>query len=253
METGHFPKTGAYEHAATGHAQFDPARGMDAEGTPSTSGLDSPVDPEPHAGATGSGTAPGGGSADLATAIEGLRRHLSNGGGASLDLEARCARRIRDRALLIDPGALGEFALLRIVHAELRVENGRWADESVGEQIDGAIRDLLIADEEAEATGQIERAPRDSPHAFLTLWFTIESALARSAAVRFNGLPERIRQVFFGVIIESKRPEDLAASRSIGSGTIQADLNEAFRALFMLPGPTRAARPSGSTGREDTR
>jgi hypothetical protein len=60
--------------------------------------------------------------------------------------------------------------------------------------------------------------------------------------LRFNGLPERTRHIFFALMLDRRSVAD-CDSQGLGTrSTIHAALQDAFRALFLLPDLTGDAR-----------
>ena len=170
-------------------------------------------------------------------AAESLRifDELAGEGPRAEELQARCAQAVRERAYLIEPQRLYERALVRIAHLAPSLGRQAWPEGWVGTCIEGALRQLLVEDEEANAQGIVPDEPFQSPWAFLASWFAVEGHLLLAASVRFNSLPEVARQVFFAIVIKAERPED-CISRGMGSkARLQDELEVAFRALFILP------------------
>lgn len=164
-----------------------------------------------------------------------LLRRLATEDGDPLGVASRCAQRRWAAALLVDSSRLYAQTLLRISHASASAGPPPWADGWLEHQIDNALTDLLIKDQEDERGGIIDRDATHSPHAFMMHWFGIEAGLARTAAVRFNGLPERTRHIFFALILDRRTVTD-CDSLGLGSrSTIHTALQHAFRALFLLP------------------
>ncbi|MCZ6598357.1 MAG: hypothetical protein O7B99_12010 [Planctomycetota bacterium] len=149
-----------------------------------------------------------------------MRQSTTDESGPDSGLRARCARLVRQRAFLVDPDRLRERTLLR-------------ADGG----IDAALEELLAEDEEAERAGLPLEDPWSSPYAFLIQGFGTEPRLARTAAVRFNGLGERTRRVFFALLLE-QLDDDACFARGLGPpAALQEDLFEALRALLLLADP----------------
>jgi hypothetical protein len=99
--------------------------------------------------------------------------------------------------------------------------------------IDQALGAILLEDREAEFQGApVADHPWDSPHAFLTLGLGIECKSARRAAVRFNGLAERTRRIFFTLLLNGGGADDTVGS---DPDSLQDELETAFRALLYLP------------------
>lgn len=178
-------------------------------------------------------TRPGAGSPAPA---ERLRRLLRAEG--EFELGPRCAERLRERALLIDSERLELRALACLAYGNAAESQARDRDR-VREGIDRAIAELLLEDARDDALGLVPQESPDSPFAFLSTGFGVEEALALSAAVRFNGLPDRERRAFFELVLEERSVEECLA-RGLGPlGRMKDEVLSAFSALYNLPLPRR--------------
>lgn len=150
-------------------------------------------------------------------------------------LEALCARRIRARALLVDPGHLHSRAMLQILRSsemgECEPPPGSW--EWIEARVDEALDEILLDNAGPQGVEAASTEAGESTHAFLARAFGIEPAQARAAAARFNALPERTRRAFFVLLLEGGSVE-----ASASAAATQDELEQAFRALSLLPRPS---------------
>jgi hypothetical protein len=162
-----------------------------------------------------------------------ILRRLTN--GDPLGLYERCARRTRERHLLVEVDRLFELALAIVATAAV-VDS----DESVGtsewmnSQIDRALESILCEDQEAERRAVDSGDPDNPSYAFVRDVFGVEGPIARGATVAFNGLPHRVRAVFFALVVKAKSVDQCVAE---GLGTVAAlkrDVQLAFRTLGHL-------------------
>jgi hypothetical protein len=181
--------------------------------------------------------------------------------GDPLQLSRRCARRLAQRALLLEAARVERRARARIALTatletaradSARGEGTRW----VAEGVDAAIDDLLRADERGAAREAVaRRAPEaddDLPAAVLCGTLGIEPASLPRACATFNGLPEPTRRAFFAAVVEGESIASCAQAATTTNGTdpqvvIRRRLVEAFSALaFSAPGALADANGPGS-------
>lgn len=182
-----------------------------------------------------------------------------------MQLSRRCARRLAQRALLLEAARVERRARARIaLTATLETaradsaggEGTRW----VAEGVDAAIDDLLRADERGAAREEVARrtpeADDDLPAAVLCGTLGIEPASLPRACATFNGLPEPTRRAFFAAVVEGKSIASCAQAATTTNGAdpqvvIRRRLVEAFSALaFSAPGTLAGANgPGGDASR----
>lgn len=153
--------------------------------------------------------------------------------GDPLRLEERCARRIRDRALLVDGTRVWRLACAEVARLAAR-DGAPRADDGAAwltARIDTAIEEILRMDHAAERAGL---APEEGDADFEALHQALALAWGevRRALVAFNGLPESTRRTFLEVVIEA-RPLDPDGADGAGSGEkLRKELQSAVRALY---------------------
>jgi hypothetical protein len=152
----------------------------------------------------------------------------------ALQLGPRCAERLRERAYLMDPQRLETRALARMAYDGHANRDDTTLAAWMATCIDNAIRDLIVEDEEEEARGLVHPEPLESPHAFMVHWFALEGGRARTAAVRFNGLPHRVRQSFHALAVEGLTIEQ-CLERGLGPvEKLKREARSALQALLLV-------------------
>lgn len=165
------------------------------------------------------------------TALE-LLRQL--GPGDPLRLGAAVRGRLGLRAFLLDPERVTAKAL---AHAAFELARDRVRAASparIADWVDQAIADELEEDLEEERqklpwtrkAGELQRV--------LTERLGIEPGLTRSVCVVFNGLPTRVRRVFFGAVVQRLSLEELAAAGHGDPATVRRRLKTALMSISLL-------------------
>jgi hypothetical protein len=133
-----------------------------------------------------------------------------------LKLYEQVARRIRERWFVIDPDRVFEHAL-PIVAVSLEHEpEGCSQPDWLTARVDRAIHLVLDADREEDRRGPLDTDGFSDPRfAVFVTTFLVEPPLALAAAVRLNGLNDRVRRVFFELMIEA-RPVEECLERGLG-------------------------------------
>jgi len=183
--------------------------------------------------------------------------------GDPLQLARRCARRLAQRALLMEAArverrARARIALTATLEAARAGSERAQAASWIAEGVDAAIDDLLRADERGAAREAVApHAPgagRDLPAAVLCGTLGIEPASLPRACATFNGLPEQTRRVFFAAVVEGESIANCAqaattTNRKDPREEVRSRLVEAFSALaFSALGARVGAHGSGCNG-----
>jgi hypothetical protein len=136
--------------------------------------------------------------------------------GDPLRLYPSCAYRISERYFSIDPDRVFERALATVaVSLETEPENCDQAEWLV-EKIDRAIRYVLKVDQEEDRSGPPpDDEFLDPRYRVFVEAFGVEPPLARTAAVRFNGLDERVRKGFFHLLVYGESVETCVNERAL--------------------------------------
>lgn len=152
----------------------------------------------------------------------------------ALELGPRCARRLRERAYLLDPQRLETRALSRMAKLGPPTVSGVLPVSWMSNCIDDAVRDLIVEDAEEEALGLVHPRPLQSPHAFMVHWFALEGGRARTAAVRFNGLPDSVRETFHALTVEGLTVAECLRRGRGPEERLKREVRLALKALFLV-------------------
>lgn len=133
-----------------------------------------------------------------------------------LKLYAGVAQRIRDRWFVLDPDRVLERALpivaVSLEHHPEGCEHPDW----LLERMDRAIQLVLDSDREEDRRGPLDTDGFPDPRfEVFVRTFLVPPALSLAASVRLNGLGDRVRRVFFELMIEA-RPVEECLERGLG-------------------------------------
>ncbi len=193
----------------------------------------SPLDSGPLPG-PGSQPAPGSARAYLMRICE----------GDPLGLATAVRERMAERALLVEPARVGDKTAARAAFEMAR--DGSWQDEParVREWIDRALA-LELEDQRAAGAEPVPRSP--GPFlAAVAERLGLEPLLMNEAVVVFNGLPTRVRRVFFGAFVRGESLEQLAATGHGPVDTVRRRLRCALLSIARLR-PSELAPEDGSS------
>lgn len=152
--------------------------------------------------------------------------------GDPLQMFRRCAARIREQALLIDPDRLARRAVVQVAYASPDYRGDPPLTEWLGRLVDRSIERILAEDIEIGRTDG--RSPDDERYGFAAKLLCLDPALARSACVQFNALRHRSRRSFFALVLEGRSVAD-AIEHGLGpTEALREACLEAFRALTYL-------------------
>jgi hypothetical protein len=154
-------------------------------------------------------------------------------GGDPLRLYPLCARRIREGFFVLDPERVFERALA-MVAVGIEIEGEACTrPEWLTHTLDRAIARTLEQDREEERAGLPPEDPEQRFALFIEVFF-LEPPLARLAAVRLNGLEERVRKAFQLLLVEG-RPLEECLELGLGPPErLQADILEALEAIGLI-------------------
>lgn len=152
--------------------------------------------------------------------------------GDPLRMLARCAARIRERALLIDPDRLVQGAVVQVAYASSAYRGDPPVDQWLEALVDRSIERILTEDIESGRTDGLR--PDDERYAFAAKLLCLDPARARLACVRFNALCQRARRSFFTLVLEGRTVAD-AIARGLGPAeALREACLDAFRAITYL-------------------
>jgi hypothetical protein len=162
--------------------------------------------------------------------------------GDPLGIEARCACRIRERALLIARERVVMRAAAQVAFHAPSYREWQPMHLWLRGHIDRAMHALLERDRAAELAN--EPPEDDEAWGFLTRALGIDPQGARRAALAFNDLPLSVRRVFWRTMVEGAGEERCVAD---GLGTLTQIHERSQRALATL---SLGVDPGGADGYE---
>jgi hypothetical protein len=151
--------------------------------------------------------------------------------GDPLEIGPRCQERIEERAVFVDWERLWLRSLAHIALLAPRYKGKPKLDLFLAEGIDVAIGDLIREDREEDRKGVPVTTPWDPRYAFVSEQVGMEPGLARTACIRFNGLPRGVRSTYFAVALQKKTFNRWVAEGHGPPEKIHAQLKQAFEAL----------------------
>lgn len=154
----------------------------------------------------------------------------------TLELEERCAARLRDQALLIPHERLYLRTAARVAHAATCYRGHPPLDVWIAKRLSIAVRELLDEDREwaRDMVGRAAEASRF--YASFAELLGMEPELLRRGLVRFHALPYDVRRVFYDLVVEGKPySEVVAAERDQHPEPVERRLERAAEALGIEP------------------
>gem|GEM_PF-1509841 len=131
-------------------------------------------------------------------------------GGAGLD--QKCAETLREQALFIDAERFQEHLLSLVALSLYTLPESGLTSEWLETRIDDALRDLLRRDAERLSSDALDRIPGSEDLGFVVEGLGIDEEKARARVVRFNALPDPVRQAFFAIAIKNIELDDLVGN-----------------------------------------
>lgn len=147
------------------------------------------------------------------------------------ELQARSVGRLEQRALLLPERRVWLRALARVAHAGLGYRGSPPLDEWIAARIDKAIEEIQDEDLQAELANEPLQVPYEGRLLALSQGLGLEIGMTRRACIRFNGLPDRVRQTFFAVSILGRPVNRYVAEGNGPPEQVNADLRAALLAL----------------------
>lgn len=128
--------------------------------------------------------------------------------GDPLGLLERCARRARERALLVDVDRLQQQAAAHVAVLAGSYDAGVELDQWLSMRIDDAI-ERILQDDHSEASRFDDTTDQWDPrYEFLVYTLGVDPRRTRRACVAFNALPVKARRAFFALVLDGRDPDD---------------------------------------------
>lgn len=153
------------------------------------------------------------------------------------ELGGRSVARLEQRALLLSGNKLWLRALARVAHAALGYHGEPALETWLRQKMDVSLEEILEEELQAELEGQPLDVPPEPHHLFVSQHFGVEPGMARRACLRFNGLPESVRRVFFAIAVHKKSVNRCVAEGNGPPERVRDDFELAVRALSAYPEP----------------
>lgn len=147
-----------------------------------------------------------------------------------LELQPRCAERLRERALLIWLPRLHMRALARTAYAARTYHGQPELTAWLAERIEVSLTDLLDEDVECARRGGLS-AEEEERYAFMSNALGVEPLLGCRAVVAFHALPYDVRRAFMAVVLEGKTIKRWVAEGHGPPDKVVQDLKHALRAV----------------------
>jgi len=156
-----------------------------------------------------------------------------------LRLRERCAVRLRERWLLIEPDRAFLRAAARVALSVALEDPPADLELWALERIDQALEQILEADRQAELAGDpLDEEQRMFP--LLTDGLLVDRERVRAVGLAFHALDELARRAFFELMIEGREVQEVLDSGPWDANQLHDRLTSALRVLgFVLPVRTR--------------
>lgn len=150
--------------------------------------------------------------------------------GDPLGVRRLVGERLSQRAYLLDANQVQLRAVARCARFAVRYRGQPAIDRWLADIVDEAMLDLVT--EEHERGADTTSRPDGGVFHELALPLRLDPARMRAACVRFNGLPEGDRSLFFALVIESRSLDEVARSRAASASAVARGARTALDALL---------------------
>ncbi len=152
-------------------------------------------------------------------------------------MDARCRKRLAERAVLLDVGRLVARALARVAYAGAMANGRVRVDELTTECIDRSIDELVEQDRSDEQEKRSMGPEKDPRYEYFAEALGVEPMKARRACVVFNDLPHDVRRAYWTVVIEGVSIHECASAGMGSRSEIEGRLRRALLAISLLDDP----------------
>lgn len=165
--------------------------------------------------------------------------------GDPLGLRARVARRLGERALLLDADRVHLACLARCGRAAPRYRGHPALDEWLDARVEETLDDLLEA--RAEPRAEATEEARADAFALLAPRLGLEARALREAARAFHALPLVDRRAFFALVLEQRPLDGLAREAGESASAYARRARRALLVLLRASGDLTPARAEVAT------
>ena len=150
----------------------------------------------------------------------------------ALGVQPVCMRRLRERALIIDPERAFARGLVEVAFAmSIAMSPEELSPGWIQNNVDRALSRLIEEDREAERADE-GNPPRDNrPYRFVHDAFATPLDKCRSATVEFNALPHRTRFAFLVLLVDNTDVDECLDTGLWTPEELRMDIWTAFRVL----------------------
>jgi len=148
-----------------------------------------------------------------------------------LEIEARCAERLRAQALLLP---VRDLHLRAVAHVARHGPSYRGApplDVWIAERVRKAVSELVEEQCQRARAGPVPEAPQDPQLMAIAEALGIEPDVVERGCVAFNGAPYDVRSAFCGIVIDQCSPRAWAEENGMTMEQARSALRRALWAL----------------------
>ncbi|TDJ72928.1 MAG: hypothetical protein E2O39_05890 [Planctomycetota bacterium] len=156
--------------------------------------------------------------------------------GDPLGVRRIVARRLRERALLMDGDHVHLRALARCARYAVRYAGRPTLDEWLAGHVDGALDAAIVEEAEERAEDRVPGGPW-SAHAELARPLGLEPNAMRAACRAFHARPDLERQAFFSLVIEVSDLDDVARAEGVSASEVARRARRALDAILLSQHP----------------
>lgn len=162
-----------------------------------------------------------------------------------LALAERCERHLHAHAHLVDRDRLLARTAAHVALSARGYAGTPPLDTWLAAHIERTLGEILREDLAAVRGGEPLRASEAAHFRFLVEAFGVEPAIARRAAVAFNGLPDEVRGDWWALVMHRKSLAERAAECSAAAERVETNVKRALTTIALLRDPERPASAGG--------
>jgi hypothetical protein len=146
-------------------------------------------------------------------------------------LVSRIQGRSRERALLVDQSRLFMRTLVRLSREYEHYDHRSSTRDWLNARIDGAMKDLMILDQEDERAGKPVLPPYQPRYSYLIGTLGITPSKCRLACIVLNDQAHETRRVFYEAIVMKRPLKELTIAGWGDRAKLESHLRSALRSL----------------------
>lgn len=149
----------------------------------------------------------------------------------------RCEEHLHSTFFLLDPQRLADRTAAVAAYRSARDGPTMALEAFLQKCVEESVRQLLAQDRERDAAQEPHEEVHPSLRDFLSGTLGIAPNKIGRAIVVFNSLPPRLREAFFLVVVDARNPRKASSNGNVDRKTLEANLEEALRAMALLEVP----------------